>query len=52
LGWKLDAFAFLLAVWSLVAGALLIGIPLLVFLFYRWSKGRQKQGGLPNLHPR
>ncbi len=38
MGWKFTAFVFLFAIWSLALGALIIGVPLLLYLFYRfWS---------------
>ena len=39
MGWKLNALLFLVALLLLAFGALIIGIPLLLYVFYRlWSK--------------
>ncbi len=40
-GWKLTAVAFLFALWALNVGALVVGIPILIFLFYRFWSNRQ-----------
>jgi hypothetical protein len=48
MGWKLSVLVFLFAVWALSIGALIIGIPLLVYLFYGfWSK-RKTRATAPN----
>ncbi|MDG6960875.1 MAG: ATP-binding protein [Nitrososphaerota archaeon] len=43
MGWKLTAFVFLFAVWALNVGALVVGVPILVFLLYRFWSNRQAQ---------
>ena len=41
LGWKLNALLFLFALWSLGNGAFIIGIPIMLYFFYRfWSNWR------------
>lgn len=44
MGWKLAAFAFIFAFWALSAGALIIGVPLLLYLFYRFWSNRRRSG--------
>ncbi len=41
MGWKVTAFVFLFAVWALNVGALVVGVPILVFLLYRFWTSRQ-----------
>ncbi|MDG7020268.1 MAG: ATP-binding protein, partial [Nitrososphaerota archaeon] len=41
MGWKLTAFVFLFAVWALNVGALVVGVPILVFVLYRYWSDRQ-----------
>ena len=41
MGWKLNAIAFLFALWSLGNGALIIGVPILLYLSYRFWANRQ-----------
>lgn len=55
MGWKFNTFVFLFAVWSLLMGSLLIGIPLLLYLIYsHWSMRDRRpnvsgsQGAGPN----
>jgi hypothetical protein len=43
MGWKTTAFLFLLVLWALSAGALIIGIPLLLYLIYRFLSGRDQR---------
>ena len=46
MGWKLNALAFLFGIWALNTGALIIGIPILLYLFYRyWSNRQNRPGG-------
>ena len=47
MGWKLNAFLFLCARFCLALGALLIGVPLIFYVFYRlWSShGTSARGG-------
>jgi hypothetical protein len=45
MGWKLTAFVFLFAVWALNVGALIIGIPILLHLFYRFWSNRKPGPG-------
>lgn len=46
MGWKFTALVFLFAVWALNVGALVIGIPILIYLFYRhWSNRQSKPRG-------
>jgi DNA helicase HerA-like ATPase len=41
MGWKLNALAFLFALWALDNGDLVIGIPIMLYLFYRFWSNRQ-----------
>lgn len=43
MGWKLTALVFLFAAWSLMLGALIIGVPLLLYLSYKWWSGRDRR---------
>ena len=47
MGWKLNAFLFLFALFCLALGALVIGVPLIFYVFYRlWSShGTSGRGG-------
>jgi hypothetical protein len=48
MGWKLNALVFLLAMWALASGSLIIGIPMLAFLLYGlFKRKRQTQGAAP-----
>ena len=44
MGWKLNALAFLFALWALNVGALVVGIPILLYIFYRWWSNRKPSG--------
>ena len=43
MGWKVNALAFLFALWALAAGAFVIGAPILGYLFYRAWSGRRRE---------
>ena len=43
MGWKLEALAFLFALWSIGDGALVVVVPVLLYLFYRFWSNRQSQ---------
>jgi hypothetical protein len=45
MGWKLSVLVFLLAVWALLSGSLIIGIPLLAYLLYGLSRRRRQTQG-------
>ena len=46
MGWKLNGLAFLFALWALNTGALVIGIPILLYLFYGlWSNRQARPAG-------
>ncbi|MDG6941299.1 MAG: DUF87 domain-containing protein [Nitrososphaerota archaeon] len=45
MGWKLTALAFLFALWAVDVGALVVGIPILLFLAYRFLSNRQAKPG-------
>jgi hypothetical protein len=52
MGWKLSVLALLFAIWALLIGALIIGIPILLYLFFRvWSnRSKGKAGGTGRSH--
>jgi hypothetical protein len=51
MGWKLNALLFLIALWALGAGALIVGVPLLFFLVYKfWSARGQSRPGTGRSH--
>jgi Helicase HerA, central domain len=52
MGWKLSILALLFAIWALLIGALVIGIPILLYLFFRvWSnRSKGKAGGTGRSH--
>ena len=43
MGWKLTALIFLFALWALNVGALIVGIPILLYLGYRFWSSRQNR---------
>ncbi|MDG6956798.1 MAG: ATP-binding protein [Nitrososphaerota archaeon] len=46
MGWKLTAFLFLFAAYALGVGALVVGVPILLYLLYRlWSSRQGSPGG-------
>ena len=50
MGWKLTAFVFLFALWALNIGALVVGVPILVFLLYRYWSNRQAKPRVGRSH--
>ena len=51
MGWKTTAFLFLFALWALNVGALIIGIPILLYLFFRFLSNRKaKPSGSGSSH--
>ncbi|MDG6987699.1 MAG: ATP-binding protein [Nitrososphaerota archaeon] len=43
MGWKLNALALLFALWCLDVGALVVGVPILLVLLYKWWSERQSR---------
>ena len=50
MGWKLTALVFLFALLALNVGALAVGVPILVFLLYRFWSNRQAKPGAGRSH--